>query len=99
MQIQSYLRKHGTDQLNVRMLVLHSVSFGLYMVSITLYQVFFTIVVIQYNSVHAKTAMRNFDIANMFYILTSFVSQVLLCAILSKFGSREAVDADKTEGV
>lgn len=83
------------------MLVLHSVSFGLYMISIILYQVFFTIVVIQYDSVHAKTAKRNFDIANIFYILTSFTSQVLLCVILSRFGSREAVETDmaKTEGV
>jgi hypothetical protein len=101
LKIQDYLRKNGSDQLNVRMLVLHSVSFGLYMLSIIFYQVFFTIAVIEYDTPNAKIAQRNFDIANAFYILTSFTSQALLCVILNRFGSREVreTEAAKTEGI
>ena len=41
--IRGFLIKSGSDQVNVRMLVLHSLSFGIYMLSILAYYTFYTI--------------------------------------------------------
>ena len=84
--IRGYLTRNRTGQLNVRMLLLHSITFGLYMISIVLYQVFFTILVLKWPS---PTAKKNMCIGNVLQVVLSFVVQVLLCFILDNFGNKE----------
>lgn len=83
--IRGFLIKSGTDYVNVRMLVLHSLSFGIYMLSIITYYTFYTIYLFHLNS---KEIAKLFLVASYFNILSSFLAQLLLCYILNRFGSK-----------
>jgi hypothetical protein len=83
--IRGFLIKSGTDQVNVRMLVLHSLSFGIYMLSIIAYYTFYTIYLFH---IESEEIAYLFFVAVSFNIVSSFLAQLLLCYILNRFGSK-----------
>jgi uncharacterized protein YacL len=81
----------GQERLNLRTLVLHSTSFGLFLISTAILAVFYSIYVFTHNS---KPAV----VSNIIYLILSFISQCLLCVIfwvLSDQKVEEEKEADE----
>ena len=83
------IKKHlvdngGRQQLNVAMLVVHLATFGLYMLSITVYYVFYTIHYVEYKS---SKMTKVFYYSGIFCAFSNFLAQVCLCLIFWQFAS------------
>ena len=83
-RIRNFFRKHGGNEgMNTQMLMTHSLSFILYLVSDIVYYGFFT-----YNVFHPKekAGWNIFETGAICMYLTSFISQVLLAVIFWDLG-------------
>jgi peptidoglycan/LPS O-acetylase OafA/YrhL len=85
-QINKYVKESGSS-INKRALIVHSISFGLYLVGVIVMDGFyFNYQVKESVSSEAESARQRFMKAEVFWVCTSFVAQLLLCAIFWQLG-------------
>lgn len=83
-KIKQYLVVNGGRQvINVVMLVVHLGAFGLYLLSIIIYLVFYTLHYIYFNN---ERVTNLFYYAGFFCGCSNFLAQACLCVIFWKFG-------------
>lgn len=76
------------------MLLVHSATFALYMVSIIVYYVFYTLHYVNYSD--AETA-NNFLLSGIFSQACNFLAQVCLCVIFWQFASKQKAPVAEPE--
>jgi hypothetical protein len=77
------------DEINIEALLLHSAAFGLYLISIVVYGVFY---VIYLTDVQNSAKEEQMLCANIAYFVCSFIAQCLLIAIFWQLGVKEELD-------
>ena len=83
------MKKTGeiVQQINLKTMILHSATFALFALSVAVNTIFYVLVVL---SGFSDTAYNRFIGANFFMVVCSFFSQILLCVIFWKLGTKEA---------
>ena len=87
-----------SSNLNVLILVLHSITFGLYIVSVVVYYVFYTIYYLHWSDESKATTRRVFA-AWIFCTVCEFAAQLCIVIILWLFGKKEIATAVNQQAI